>query len=239
MDVTNLSSITRGSNARKKILFALLFGALVLVGDRINFSTILGAPNQYFTLFQFFGPVAGGFLGPLVGVVSVLLAEVVSFVLNAKETSALNLLRLTPMLFGAYYFGVASKKNYAAFVPLACMALFILHPVGSQVWYYSLYWLIPAAAALFPSRLFLRSLGATFTAHAIGSTIFLYTIPTAPSLWLTLIPIVAYERLMFAGGIALSYLALNTLLDKLLSEESHKLIKIDPRYVVTRASLRL
>jgi hypothetical protein len=51
----------------KGLLFLFIFSILVFVGDRINFSKLIGAENQFFTLFQFFGPVAGAFLGPVVG----------------------------------------------------------------------------------------------------------------------------------------------------------------------------
>jgi hypothetical protein len=74
---------------------------LVLIGSQLNFSPIIGADNQFFTLFQFFGPTAGAFLGPVVGAASVLLAEIVNFIFVGKTFSAVNLLRLTPMLLAA------------------------------------------------------------------------------------------------------------------------------------------
>jgi len=153
----------------KGLFFLLLFTAAVLVADRVNFSKVLGAENQSFTFFQFLGPIAGGFLGAGAGILSVLLAEIISFIYLGKSIELINILRLAPMLFAALYFAKYSKgKFFQAAVPLACMALFITHPVGSQAWYYSLYWLIPAAVLLLPENLFLRSLGATFTAHSIG-----------------------------------------------------------------------
>ncbi len=222
----------------KKILFLLVFSALVLAGSQINFSPLLGIENQSFTLFQMVGPIAGASLGPIVGAASVLLAESVNFVYAGKAVSLINLLRLTPMLFAAYYFGrhgTAKLKDLSTAVPIVCMALFMLHPVGAQVWFYSLYWVIPVAAKFFPNRLFLKSLGATFTAHAVGSTLFLYSIPTAPQLWLALIPVVAVERTAFALGISGMYIAVNTLLSKLSSKLSSKVLNIDKRYVLGKA----
>lgn len=228
----------------KRIVFLLLFIAIVLIGKKINFSPVIGAESQFFTLFQFFGPVAGAFLGPLFGVISVLGAELADFLLVGKTFSLINLIRLTPMLFAAYYFGT-KKKNLSILVPLICMALFILHPIGRQAWFYSLYWLIPVLGKVLPEKipgkLFFKSLGATFTAHAVGSVAWLYTIPMTPQQWIMLIPIVAYERFLFAAGIAVSYVAINTVLDKLVDKlkiPSH-ILHIDKNYLFSKKLFRI
>ena len=148
----------------KKIFFLVLFSIIVLIASKINFSQIVGSTAQYFTFFQFFGPIAGAFLGPVVGAGSVLLAQAIDFFVSGKAI-------------------------------------------------YSLFWLIPVAAKLFSKRLFLRSLGATFTAHAIGSVIWVWTIPMTPEQYAILIPITATERILFAGGISLSFIAFNSLLE--------------------------
>ena len=83
---------------------------MVFVGNRINFSAVVGAKNQYFTLFQFFGPIAGSFLGSIFGVVAVLFAELADFLIVGKAFSLINIIRLTPMLFAAYYFGSKNKS---------------------------------------------------------------------------------------------------------------------------------
>ena len=224
---------------KKGILFLLVFSILVFVGDRINFSKLIGADNQFFTLFQFFGPVAGAFLGPVVGVFSVLIAEFASKIVNHAAFDLVTLLRLTPMLFAAWYFG--TKKSKASFlVPVAAIVLFIAHPVGRQVWYFSLFWTIPIIIKLLPKkygdRVFLRSLGATFTAHAVGGAMWNYIVPMTPGAWIALIPIVIYERLLFAAGITVSFVALNTLLDKLDSKTKSEYVNVDKRYVLFRQS---
>ena len=217
----------------KGLAFLLLFSALVLVADSINFSQALGVQNQFFTLFQFMGPIAGGFLGAMAGTLSVLLAEIISFIYLGKAFELINLLRLAPMLFAALYFAAYSKGKLAqSAVPIACMALFMLHPVGSQAWQYSLYWLIPAIALMLPEHLFLRSLGSTFTAHSIGGIIWLYFIPTTPAFWMALIPIVAFERILFALGISGSYIAFNTLLSRFEAVAKSGMVAIDRRYVL-------
>jgi hypothetical protein len=217
----------------KGVLFLGLFVALAAVASQMNFSQILGSPNQAFTFFQFLGPIAGGFLGAGAGVLTVLLAQIVSFIWAGKSFELLNILRLAPMLFAAFYFAKYGKgKLVQAAVPLVCMALFMLHPVGAQAWYYSLYWAIPAIVMLLPEKLFLRSLGATFSAHAIGGIIWLYLLPTTPAFWMALIPIVAFERLMFAAGISISYLAFNTLMSRFEAVAKSGIVSIDRRYVL-------
>ncbi|MFH1848608.1 MAG: hypothetical protein ABH879_00305 [archaeon] len=223
--------------SKKRIIFMAIFLLMVFAGNRINFAPVIGMDNQFFTLFQFFGPIAGAFLGPVYGVLVVLLAELGDFLLVSKTWSLINLVRLTPMLFAAYYFG-KNRMNVSAIVPLAAMAMFILHPVGRQAWFFSLYWLIPVAVKILQSKysnLYLRSLGATFTAHAVGSVAWLYTVPMDAGQWTGLIPIVAFERLLFAAGIAGSFYAVNIALDWL----SHRvripadLLHIDRRYLLS------
>lgn len=217
----------------KGLAFVLLFTGIALIASSINFSSALGAPNQTFTFFQFMGPIAGGFLGAGAGALSVLLAQLISFVYLGTTPSLISILRLAPMLFAAAYFAKYGKGKWQqAGVSLACMALFILNPIGSQVWYYSLYWAIPAIVLLLPENLFLRSLGSTFTAHAVGGIIWLYFVPTTPAFWLALIPIVAYERLMFAAGISVSYVAFNTAFSRVEAVAKSGVLSIDKRYVL-------
>ena len=224
---------------KKGLLFLLIFSVLVFIGDRINFSKLVGAENQFFTLFQFFGPVAGAFLGPVVGILSVLIAEVSSYLLLGKAFTLINALRLLPMLFAAWYFG--TKKDKLSFlVPVAAIILFVAHPVGRQVWFFALFWTIPIIIKLLPKkygeRAFLKGLGATFTAHAVGGAMWNYIVPMTPAAWIALIPIVMFERMMFAGGITISFIALNTLLDRLDAKTKAEYVNVDKRYVLFKQS---
>ncbi len=222
--------------SRKGIVFLVLFTVLALVGMNINFSSIIGQENQFFTLYQFFGPIAGGFLG-IWGAAAVLGAQIVNFVMVGKEVDLINLLRLLPMVFAAIYFsrnGVRGLKDGLGIaVPLLAMLAFWLHPVGQQAWIYALWWVIPIAAKLLPDNLVLRSLGATFTAHCIGSVIWLWTIPMAPEVWLALIPVVAFERGLFALGIAGSYVLFTNVLSA-VDRTFHigKYVNLEKRYVL-------
>ncbi|MFH1780156.1 MAG: hypothetical protein ABH803_03360 [Candidatus Micrarchaeota archaeon] len=218
--------------SKQKGLFIVLFGCAALLAMQVNFSKVLGTENQYFTLFQFFAPIAGGFLGGIAGAASILIAQTANTLIFSKPIALLDLLRFTPMLFAAFYFGSKQKEWAKTIIPLAAIALFWLHPTGSQAWAYALFWTIPLIAFFFKENLFAKSLGATFTAHAVGSVIWLYTLQTTPEFWLALVPIVVYERLLFASGIAVSFVAFNSILHKIESVLPKGVINIDKRYVI-------
>ncbi len=228
--------------SKKRVIFILLFSVIVLVCRRINFSPVIGVDNQFFTLFQFFAPIAGSFLGPVFGAFSVLIAETADYILVGKGFDPVNLIRLTPMLFAAYYFGAKNRANLSIAAPIAAMALFILHPVGREVWYFSLYWTIPIIGKVAPKKythgIIPRSLGATFTAHAVGTAAWIWTVPMTAEQWIVLIPVVAYERLLFAAGIAASYVIMNTVLDLLVDKLKWNIpsdiLHLDSKYSISR-----
>ena len=217
---------------KRKIAFLALFTIISLAAYQMKFSTILGVPSQSFNFFQFIGPIGAGIFNTTLGVVSVLFVEVLNFIISGKALDPITLVRFTPMMFAAYYFG--SKSRNRVVVPLICMGMFVLNPLGREAWYYSLFWLIPVAAALWKDNLFLRSLGATFTAHAIGAVAFLYAFSIPADVWATLVPITAFERISFAVGISISYIAVNTILNSISSKVDVRALRIDPRYVLFR-----
>jgi hypothetical protein len=89
------------------------------------------------------------------------------------------------------------------------------------------------AAKFLPENLVVRSFGAAFSAHAVGSILFLYTIPTAPALWMMLIPIVAIERSLFALGISASYVVFTNILDSMdKAFDVSKYLNIEKKYVL-------
>ncbi len=225
--------------SKKGIVFLVLFTVLALVGMKLNFSTLIGEESQFLTIYQFFGPIAGGFLG-IWGAAAVLGAQLINWVLVGKEISILNLLRLLPMVFAAIYFsrngirGIKDKLGLA--LPILAMLAFWIHPVGQQAWVYALFWVIPVIAKFLPENLILRSLGATFTAHAVGAVLWIWTVPMAAEQWLMLLPITAFERILFALGIAASYVVFVNILKAVDSVVDIKsIINIDERYALWRA----
>ena len=226
---------------KKRLVFMALFIVFAFFAQKINFSPLIGAENQFFTLFQFFGPIAGAFLGSIFGVIAVLTAELIDFFVVGKEATWLNIMRLAPMLFAVFYFG-SKKRNLNVIFPLIAIGMFLLHPVGRQAWFYSLFWTIPIIARLLPAKYSLsvplRRLGATFTAHAVGGALWIWTVPMTPAMYMALVPITAFERLLFATGIAGSYIAINTILDKLIKKFKWRIstdvLHIDRNYSLSK-----
>ena len=224
---------------KKRLMFVALFTILVFVGNKINFSTLVGAENQFFTLFQFFGPIAGSFLGATFGIIAVVFAELIDFFVAGKEATLLNIIRLTPMLFAAYYFG-SKKKNWGIAVPIIAILAFVLHPVGREVWFFTLFWTIPIIGKLLPQKysnnILVKSYGATFTAHSVGGALWVWAVPMTAAQWIALIPIVIVERFLFGAGIAVSYVAFNAVLDKLLDVFKIKVpadvLRIDKKFTL-------
>lgn len=106
----------------------------------------------------------------------------------------------------ASLYWVSSRAIIRFYVPLICMILFMVHPVGFYAAPYALYWLIPLMCYISKSRsFFLQALSSTCIAHAVGSVIWLYTVPMTVEQWYTLIPLVALERLSFALGMVIVY----------------------------------
>ncbi len=214
----------------KKIIFLTLF---ILAGFglmQIPFSQIIGS-NLKFSLFDFYGPIAGAFVGSVWGLIIVGIMQLTNWAWHGFATDASTLIRLLPMLFAVLYFAKKSKWNLL--VPVICMIAFWLHPEGQKAWYYAFYWLIPVIAYFFYDRsILLRALGTTFTAHAVGSTLFLYILGLKSAVWINLIPVVWKERGLMAIGIALTYVAGNYLF--ILLEKKFNItlpfIKVNPKY---------
>ena len=201
----------------KKIFFIVLFLGLTFLGFRINFSKIIGSENQYFTLYQFLFPIAGGFLGTIWGILVVIFANLFNILFLNYNLNLLSILRILPSILAVFYFSKLNKykkfENLKLIIPLIAILLFWIHPIGKKVWYYPLYWVIPIICRLpkIKNNLFAKSLGSTFTAHSIGSIIWLYTVDMKAIVFKSLILVVAYERLIFASGIFISYILVKKL----------------------------
>ncbi|XOU94950.1 MAG: hypothetical protein ACNFW9_02670 [Candidatus Kerfeldbacteria bacterium] len=199
---------------KKKILYLFLFVVIGFVLINIPFTNIIGS-GQKFSVFDFFAPTIGMFLASAWGAISVIVVKLISALVNGQSLDTATIIRFFPLALAALYFGARKYKFIVATIPLICMALFIMHPEGRGAWYYSLYWLIPIVAVFNKKSLIMNSLGATFTAHAIGSVAFLFAFNLPSAVWIGLIPIVFLERMLFTGGIAVSYVVMNTAVDKL------------------------
>lgn len=196
---------------KNKLLFILVFVVLGFVALQIPVNQLVGS-NARFTLFDLFAPTAGAFLGLGWGILAVVTMQVINLVVHGVSTiDKGSLIRLLPTLFAVWFF--AKKEGKLLIVPALSIVVFNLHPVGRTVWFYSLFWLIPFLVWPFRERfLVLRSLGATFTAHAVGGAIWIWVFNLPANVWVSLIPVVILERSIFALGIAASYILLNNVL---------------------------
>ncbi|MFA4872860.1 MAG: hypothetical protein WC659_02905 [Patescibacteria group bacterium] len=211
--------------SKKRIIAIALFAVIGLLADRVAVSAVWGAKGQTFTLLQLFAPAVGAFLGGVSGAVTVLFTEIASFIIQGKEVTVMNVVRLLPLVCATFYFASVMRPHgkksrwIEIGVPALAMLIFWEHPIGRAVWYYALYWTIPMIVSLTPLRKTLvgKSLGSTFTAHAVGGAYWIWATNMAAPLWTALIPVVAMERAVFGLGIALTFMAVNLSLSRLPS----------------------
>ncbi|PIS04891.1 MAG: hypothetical protein COT81_04120 [Candidatus Buchananbacteria bacterium CG10_big_fil_rev_8_21_14_0_10_42_9] len=216
----------------ENLWFVAIFTVLGLIALQVPFTKLVGSQVK-FTLFDFFGPIATGFIGLIPGVVSVFLMQFVNFLIHGAEVIDVGtVIRFFPMLFAAAYFG--KKASWNIVVPAIAIAAFIANPIGRQAWYFSLYWLIPIIMYFYRDKFLLaRSLGATFTAHAVGGAAWVWAFGLTKEIWIGLIPIVAMERLLMAVGISVSYVVVSNVLAYLLKKKIISLpFNLDSKYLL-------
>lgn len=218
---------------KNNLLFIVFFTVVGLILLQVPFTQLVGSKAR-FTLFDFFGPIASGFIGTVPGMISVFLMQFLNFLAHGAEVvDAGTIIRFFPMLFAAWAF--SSKSKYISLVvPVLAIIAFNLNPTGRSAWQYSLLWLIPMASYFFHQKsLLLRSLGATFTAHAVGGALWVWAFGQTKEFWLGLIPVVLVERALMAIGIAVSYFVFNNVLAWLSKREIvHAQAFISQRYLL-------
>ncbi|HAZ29063.1 MAG TPA: hypothetical protein DCY48_04825 [Candidatus Magasanikbacteria bacterium] len=203
---------------KQKKIFYTGFIAIGLFTMQIPFSQLLGVQNLRFSLFDFYGPIAGAFIGSGAGLLTVLGIQAVNWAIHGFALDLGTLLRFLPVLFGVLYFAKSSKWILA--VPIIAMIGFWLHPEGRTAWYFALYWTIPLFMHFLRDKyVFARAIGATFTQHSVGGLLWIYAFNMKAVVWVGLVPIVWKERLVMAGGITLTYIAFNYLFS-LISEKT-------------------
>jgi len=224
---------------KKKIIYLCVFVGLGFILLQIPFTNIIGS-DQKFSIFDFFAPTIGMLLTSVWGAISVIIVKLINALVNGQSLDTATIIRFFPLALAALYFGARRYKYVVALIPLICMMLFIIHPEGRGAWYYSLYWLIPVVAVFNKKSLVMNSLGATFTAHSIGSVAFLYAFSLPTGLWISLIPIVFLERMLFTAGIATSYVLINSVVNQIVKYIDSKSLKklVNQDYVISRRLLQ-
>jgi len=196
---------------KKNILFIAVFVVVGFAVLQIPVAQLAGSGAK-FTVYDAFAPITGAFIGTLPGVIAVFLVNFLNFLVQGAVVQDIGtIIRFFPVLFAVLYFARRARLNLI--VPVLAIVLFLAHPIGRQVWYFTLFWTIPILAYFFYDKfLFARALGATFSAHAVGGSLWIWAFALPASVWQALIPVVIGERLLFAAGIVVSFLAVNNLL---------------------------
>ncbi len=200
-----------------KVLFSVLFAALFIILTKTKMFPVLGTEFN-FSIGVMFGPALGGLLGVNLGVATILASQLIGTAIGLyKIKDMLSLLVFFPILMGSIYFSRSFKgdKRLIA-IPAACIALFLLHPIGLEVWYFSLFWLVPIVIIRFKGRIdahlrhpiartYSYSLGTAFVDHSVGSVVYLWFLNIPAQFWVAAIPLVFMERLLIALGITFSF----------------------------------
>lgn len=202
------------TNINKQKIFTLLAFALVgFVLMQVPFTALVGA-GAHFTLFDFFAPIVGAFLGSVPGLLAVLGIQLVNWAIHGFDLNIATLLRFLPILAATFYF--TKKSIWQIIIPVLAIVAFLAHPQGRAAFLFTLYWLIPIAMYFLRDRfVFARALGATFSAHAVGGALWIWAFNTPATVWLGIImPLVWKERGLMAVGITLSFYAFKWLLTR-------------------------
>ena len=194
----------------------IAFVSIAKISSFIKVSMILGSYTARFSALNAVMPVTGAWCGLGGSTLIVAVGLMFRFLFHGFDLPLHMFAYYIPGLFGAYYFATQSS-SVRLLVPLFCMAFFVLHPVGLVSWVYAMYWWIPVALyAINKKSLWLEALGSTFVVHAVGSVIWIYTVETTATMWFSLLPIVAIERLLFTLGIVVLHKSISWISDNLL-----------------------
>lgn len=228
-----------------KVMFSVLFAALFVVLSQTKMFPILGTEFN-FSMAVMFGPALGGLLGIGLGLGTIVLSQAMGTAIGLYTIEGtLSLLTFLPIMLGSVYFARSFKGDRRLIaLPLVMMAAFLLHPIGRQVWYYSLFWLVPLAVVQFKKRIdsvlrhpvaqtYANSLGTAFVDHSVGSVMYLWAFSIPAEMWIAAIPLTLFERLLIALGITFSFhgvkIAMKTMQDVAMAvahaqpqKEAHK-----------------
>lgn len=197
--------------AIKPLVAALSFNSIIKIFSFWKISFILGPYLAFFSLAPILMPLAGAFAG-ISGSALTCTLHFLIYCIVTKSFSYHILAYCVPGFFASLWW--SNKSTWLRVLPaLCCMLLFVMHPVGSSAALYSLFWLIPIfISVLNYKHIFATALASTFTAHAVGSVIWLYTVPMSADQWLMLMPVVVIERLVFTLGMISAYAIINRIL---------------------------
>lgn len=167
-----------------------------------KFSFIVGSKMAFLAPTAILLPLAGAFAG-ISGSLGMLgIGLLVRSLLFGSMPLAFLAYHI-PGFFASVYWATDSKV-IRSLPAILCTILFLVHPIGAQCAWYSLFWLIPVIASRY-SRLLATALGSSFTAHAVGTIVWLYAGQLNAADFALLVPVVVVERLMIAVAMMFTY----------------------------------
>ncbi len=198
---------------KKFVFYGIQIAVVFLAFELLSFfklGALIGSKYAYLSAFALLSPLAGAAGVASMGFGASVLRRATKVLFFGKKVM-LPIKLYLPSMAGILYW--SENNSFIRFyIPLLCILLFNLHPIGFQACFYSGYWLIPLVLYLIPhNSIFLTALGATLVQHAVGSIMWLYLVPMPANQWLILMPVVFVERFLAAGcmtgiyyGVALS-----------------------------------
>lgn len=200
-----------------KLFFSIMFASLFIVLTKVKITPILGTESS-FSASVMFGPIISKFLGISFGSSSIIFAHIFGVIVGIyKLKSIFSYFIFLPIIIAGIYFArIFKNEKKLLWIPLACISLFILHPIGREVWFYSLFWTIPLFFVIakdridrisknYVARVYLYSLATAFIDHCVGSVLYLYLMNIPKEFWIMAIPLTIIERIIIALGITVSY----------------------------------
>lgn len=166
---------------------------------RLIGTPLIGATFARLSLGAAVAPLAG-FYGGTIGVVGAGLFTLIISTLLHGSLSLASLALYVPGMVGGLFFTNFSQANFSRLIKslffVVCMLIFWANPVGQQAFLYPLLWVAPLVLVVINQQsLFARALVSAFAVHAVGACWWLYTMPMAPGLWHSMMPLVVVERI--------------------------------------------
>ena len=191
----------------QKLLFSISLLSFIELFKLFKLSYVFGSAFTFFSINNVFAPMVGVLASSWVGSFFFLFKAILKFVALRQNFWLLAALQF-PFIFAALAW---NNNKVMTIVSVLAIILFNLHPVGSASFLYSALWLIPLTISLFSTQnIFFIALGSTFIAHAVGSIAWLYLSENLTTInWISLIPLVLFERIVFASGMVLIYVLYN------------------------------
>lgn len=184
---------------------ALLFTSVLKIGSLLKVSFIFGSYLSFFTAAPMIAPLAGN----VAGVHGALFFFAASLLLKLVLGSSLGFAQLAVVGLPSLVASLAwtpFRRITSFVVPVASAVLYLAHPQAAVC--YAALWLIPLAFSLRATcSVFATAFSSTLIAHAVGSVIWIYTVPMTHAGWVALTPIALAERVIFAAGMSVLYYA--------------------------------